>query len=78
VVFGGNGAGQAAQTWNWTGTTWRRLHPARSPRYRKYGKLTYDGALHELVLFGGVGGTTRPGSVWGWTGRSWRLIGCPS
>jgi hypothetical protein len=44
------------------------------------GQLIADpgAAVAELVLFGGVGGTQRPGSVWGWTGRTWRLIGCRS
>ncbi len=79
VVFAGTGTSSRAQAWTWTGSTWRRLHPVHSPRYRKYGSMAHDGALHELVLYGGVNiSGIRPGSVWGWTGRTWRLIGCRS
>lgn len=75
IVFGGTGPG-TAQTWNWNGSDWVRLFPAHSPAWRKYGSISYDGALGELVLFGGFDGSKRPGSVWGWTGSTWRPIGC--
>src|SRR6266705_6943196 len=64
VVFAGTGTSSRAQAWTWTGSTWRRLHPVHSPRYRKYGSMAHDGALHELVLYGGVNiSGIRPGSV---------------
>jgi hypothetical protein len=74
VLFGGDpGLGTFANdTWAWNGTTWTRLHPAVSPATRAYGSLTFDQALHRLVLFAGSTGQADPAAVWEWNGTTWR------
>jgi hypothetical protein len=79
VMFGGatTSSGFIDQTWTWTGTDWKQLHPAASPPPRAYGSMTYDGALGRTVLFagsqGGDGTGPFPRTTWLWTGRTWRL-----
>jgi len=72
IAYGGLFIGTA--TWDWNGTTWTQLHPASTPGPRGYGTITYDPALHALVLFAGTNGRTDPVTVWGWTGTTWHAL----
>lgn len=74
VLFGGftspDGFAPSGDTWTWNGTTWTDVTPAASPPVRGAAAMAWDG--HELVLFGGAGGTrTLLNDTWTWDGRSW-------
>jgi hypothetical protein len=70
AFFGGTFFGG---TWVWTGTTWRRLHPAASPPGRHNGDLVYDAARREVILFGGYDGSYL-GDTWAWNGTTWTQL----
>ena len=78
LLFGGSskpafGGGFSNQTWIWTGTTWRQLHPAASPRPRHAADMIYDAATHEVILFGGFGGVYLD-DTWSWNGTTWHRL----
>ena len=85
LLFGGSskpafGGGFSGQTWVWTGTTWRRLHPAHSPSPRHAADMIYDAATHDVILFGGYGGSYL-NDTWSWNGHTWTQLspaGSPS
>src|SRR5439155_8527211 len=61
VLFGGCGSsmcmgGGLADTWEWDGARWTQLAPATSPPARMAHAMAYDGARHQLVMFGGCNG----------------------
>jgi hypothetical protein len=73
LLFGGSTgfeSGFQADTWLWTGTTWRRLHPATSPPARHNTDMVYDAATHQVILFGGYDGSYL-GDTWSWNGSTW-------
>jgi hypothetical protein len=75
LLFGGStligtGGGFLGDTWTWTGTTWRRLHPATSPPARHNADMIYDAATGNVVLFGGFDGQYL-GDTWTWDGTTW-------
>jgi hypothetical protein len=75
LLFGGSGrpgtaGGYDDQTWLWTGTTWRELHPATSPPRRHNADMVYDAASHNVVLFGGYDGQYL-NDTWTWNGTTW-------
>ncbi len=74
VVFGGDpGLGTYSNdTWTWDGSTWIQQSPANSPAPRAYGSMTYDRALHRVVLFGGSTIGAFPRTTWEWDGSTWR------
>ncbi len=74
VVFGGDpGLGTYSNdTWTWDGSTWIQQSPANSPAPRAYGSMTYDRALHRVVLFAGVTIGSFPRTTWEWDGSTWR------
>ena len=43
----------SSQTWAWNGTTWTMQVPASSPPPRSDAEMGWDGATHQMVLFGG-------------------------
>ena len=78
LLFGGSQlAGTAGGfldgTWTWDGQTWRRLHPADSPSARHNADMFYDGAMHEVILFGGYNGAYLR-DTWAWNGQTWRQL----
>jgi hypothetical protein len=76
LVFGGSTgreSGFQADTWLWTGTNWRRLHPATSPPARHNADMVYDAATHDVVLFGGYDGSYL-GDTWSWNGATWTRL----
>jgi hypothetical protein len=80
LLFGGASQSFAdfhSDTWVWTGTTWRQLHPATSPSPRGYsGDMVYDAADHEVILFGGnnAPGASNLNDTWAWNGSTWTQL----
>jgi hypothetical protein len=75
LLFGGSsGIGTAGgffgDTWIWTGTDWRQLHPATSPPARHNADLAYDAATQQVILFGGYNGHYLH-DTWAWNGTTW-------
>ena len=64
-------------TWEWNGTTWTELSPAKSPHGRQNASIAYDPTLGQLVLFGGsytVSGSFDGiflSTTWEWNGSTW-------
>jgi hypothetical protein len=76
LLFGGKALapsdpnGYRADTWIWTGFTWRRLFPATSPSPRHNADMVYDAATGTVLLFGGYDGHYL-GDTWSWDGTTW-------
>ncbi len=73
ILFGGystNSSTPLADTWSWDGTTWDELSPAVSPAPRGYGAFAFDPTTQQLVLFGGVAGSSYFGDTWDWNGTT--------
>ncbi len=76
LLFGGRNStgGVLGDTWefNTTALTWAELSPSLSPAPRYGASMTYDAAVHEVILFGGTTGSgaflsdtwTFEGGVW--------------
>jgi len=73
VMFGGqSAAGELAETWVWTGTSWTRRMPATSPAARRLHAMTYDSMRGEVVLFGGSDSNgVYQNDTWVWNGTTW-------
>jgi hypothetical protein len=77
LLFGGDpGSARPPQnlTWEWTGSNWTQLSPAKSPRGREYGSMIYDALDQRIILFGGASNGTQtkePSSTRRWNGSSW-------
>jgi hypothetical protein len=63
-----------AQTWIWTGSTWRELHPVVSPPARQDANMAYDAARREVILYGGFDGSGGDQGTWAWNGATWTLL----
>jgi hypothetical protein len=82
LLFGGSSkigtaGGFFGDTWIWTGTTWRQLHPATSPPARHNADMIYDAADRDVVLFGGYDGQYL-GDTWTWNGTTWTQQDTPT
>jgi hypothetical protein len=78
LLFGGSSkpgtsGGFKGDTWAWTGSTWRELHPAASPSARHNADMIYDSATGNVVLFGGYDGRYL-GDTWSWDGTTWTQL----
>jgi hypothetical protein len=71
VLFGGYGASTLGDTWTLAGTTWTAQTPTTSPPPRFTMAMAYDGARHDVVMFGGWDFTTIFGDTWTWDGTDW-------
>ncbi len=65
--------GFLGDTWTWTGTTWRHLHPAVSPPARHNADIFFDPASRKVMLFGGYDGAYL-GDTWAWNGTTWTQL----
>ena len=74
VLFGGQNYGFFSDTWTWDGTNWREEHPATSPPGRSDPAMAFDGATHEVVMFGGFCFGCFYGDTWVWNGTDWRQL----
>jgi cysteine-rich repeat protein len=62
VMFGGTGVGVSDhETWEWDGSVWRHLEPARFPTVT--GPMAYDAHRGVTVLY--------DGDTWEWDGTIW-------
>jgi cysteine-rich repeat protein len=67
VMFGGAaGGGPLAETWEWSGSSWRRHTPAVSPPATSVVAMTYDRARARTVA-------VIAGQTWLWDGATWSL-----
>ena len=70
VLFGGGSGGVDQNTtwlWDQVGGTWTQLFPVQSPPAREGAGMTYDAALHRVILFGGQDNN-------GYFNDTWELI----
>jgi len=66
------------ETWEWNGTSWRKLNPATTPTYRAYSAMAaFNGTV---VLFGGqdllqtLPGESYRDDTWVWNGTTWTQL----
>jgi hypothetical protein len=72
-MFGGfDGMFFHNQTWQWTGSDWRLLHPSTSATGRGAAIAETDWANHTVVLFSGLGDLNTY-DTWTWDGTTWTL-----
>ena len=79
LLFGGYSEtdGYFNDTWTWTGSTWRRLHPKSIPSARRDQMMAWDPSTRQMLLFGGCSDessfctTGCLSDTWLWTGRNW-------
>jgi len=70
VLFGGGSSGvDQNSTWAWESqrANWMRLRTLQSPPAREGAGMTYDAALHQVILFGGQDNN-------GYFNDTWELI----
>ena len=53
IFGGGSGIGDLQDTWEWNGTDWKQLQPGPPPAKRESQGMTFDPAVHRIVMFGG-------------------------
>jgi hypothetical protein len=63
-----------SNTYLWTGTSWKTMHPSTQPFPRGWGIAVSDPLRHNVVLTGGQGGTIRSDNTWTWDGQNWTLL----
>jgi|ERR1022692_2060531 hypothetical protein len=75
VLFGGsngNGGGDLGDTWTWNGATWVQLSQLSSPIARFGASIACDPVAGNVVLFGGVNGSSSfLADTWTWSGTTW-------
>jgi hypothetical protein len=67
VLFGGGSGGiDQNTTWLWDQVlaTWTQLFTAQSPPAREGAGMTYDGALHRVILFAGQDNNGNLNDTW--------------
>jgi hypothetical protein len=67
VLFGGGSGGVDQNTtwlWDQVGATWIHLATAQSPPAREGAGMTYDAALHRVILFGGQDNNASFNDTW--------------
>lgn len=76
-LFGGNTSGPSGgeqnDLWRWNGLAWSQITTSVAPPARRLHQMTFDRARNELIIFGGITGSTgnrsdtwayRPNSGW--------------
>lgn len=77
VLFGGAGEGRArlADTWEWDGARWIRVHDGEGgPSGRGAHGLAFDSSSGRILLHGGWDGEATRGDLWAWEGGEWTLL----
>jgi hypothetical protein len=71
VLFGGRDSGNnlLGDTWEWDGTRWTQLAPARAPASRDNHVLVYEPSLRKVVLMGGTVASGSRADLWVWDGE---------
>src|SRR5262249_37338654 len=78
LLIGGTGddldAGRG-DPWQWDGSAWSPLTPARAPSPRSRLAIAYDAVRERVVLFGGFSASGEYlGDTWEWDGTSWTQL----
>ncbi len=78
VIFGGSTSlrgGHMADTWEFRGTTWTQIKPAKSPSARNDAAMVYDSRQRRILLFGGrdANGTSL-NDTWTFDGKTWTQL----
>jgi hypothetical protein len=63
----------ANDTWEWDGTTWKKVNSTKTPPQRENGGFAFDPIRNELVLFGGYSGFYLS-DVWTFTNGQWSQV----
>ena len=65
-----------ADTWLWDGSNWTLLSPANNPGLLSQHAMAYDQLHGQIVLFGGVSGTTfeYTNQTWVFDGTNWQQM----
>lgn len=79
VMFGGyDGNARPSysnQTWLWSGSRWSLASPAASPPAREHASMAYDPVTRQLILTGGLDGSSTPlDDTWEWDGSNWTQL----
>jgi hypothetical protein len=79
LLFGGfDFAGTLlGDTWQWTGTNWKQLHPATSPPPLDP-STAYSARLQKVVAFGGFDGVAWRNDTWTFDGTTWAQVAIAS
>jgi hypothetical protein len=88
VMFGGwvadysyNGSisiPESNETWLWDGAAWTLKNPAHKPPPRRRFGMAYDAARQQVLIFGGLQGSSTLSDMWTWDGNDWtRLTPAP-
>lgn len=74
LLFGGQSStctfSQCSDTWTWNGSSWTQQQPSTTPQSRYGHQLAYDSVHQQVVMFGGVFGSSTLGDTWVWGGGS--------
>lgn len=77
MMFGGYNAGNIVpvynNTWQWSGSLWKKLNPSVVPYPRAWGTATLVADGKNVVLTGGTGDTIRSDNTWTWDGKNWTM-----
>ncbi len=79
VLFGGTVSNVASsgtqvllnETWVWDGANWTFRATSTRPSVRGLAAMTFDDALDEVVLFGGLSQSDSLADTWIWDGTAW-------
>jgi hypothetical protein len=63
----------ANDTWDWDGTTWKKLTPAKTPPQRENFGFALDPLRNELVMFGGYSGFYLS-DLWTFANGNWSQV----
>jgi hypothetical protein len=63
----------ANDTWDWDGTTWKKITSAKTPPQRENGGFAVDPIRNELVMFGGYSGFYLS-DLWSFSNGNWSQI----
>ncbi|MEA2328648.1 MAG: large repetitive protein [Thermoanaerobaculia bacterium] len=63
----------ANDTWEWDGTTWKKITPARTPPARENAGFAFDPIRNELVMFGGYSGFYLS-DLWSFANGQWSQV----
>jgi len=70
MVGGYDGQFYQLITWQWTGSDWKKRHPANNITARGAAVVGNDPLHHNVVIFGGLA-DVNPVNTWTWDGNNW-------
>ena len=75
LLFGGwDGKKRIDNTFSFSNSEWKELHPSESPMGRNHSKMVYDAKNNRIILFGGHNGNNIFGDTWEFVNGNWNLI----